>query len=312
MAKKKSRKSGKGGYGVGAFIGSIIMIAVIIAFMRATGNVDVNSIFNSIKNSSSSMQETASKAKDRIMQATSCNVLKNPNCVAPAPGRTPDISTETPPSHGDIDSIFNGVSNPLGHGGDSSKNNNSGNNNASDNKPQTTPLENSLNMIKVADPDNSAVYKRSNYPHWIIISGKCDARETVLARAGFKTNPKNCRALAGFNYTSPYTGEIITNPRSIDIDHVIPLGYADKHGANSWSTARKQEFANDLTQLLAVDASSNRIKGDKGPGVWMPSNKKFTCEYSKIWIRTALKYNLSIAQMDKDALKDGIKSCYAK
>ena len=43
-------------------------------------------------------------------------------------------------------------------------------------------------------------------------------------------------------------------------------------GASSWTTARRQAFANDLTnpQLLAVTDNVNQAKGDKGPEDWKP------------------------------------------
>jgi hypothetical protein len=43
-----------------------------------------------------------------------------------------------------------------------------------------------------------------------------------------------------------------------------PLAEAWKSGANTWTTARREEFANNLqiAQLIEVSASSNRSKGD--------------------------------------------------
>jgi hypothetical protein len=43
-------------------------------------------------------------------------------------------------------------------------------------------------------------------------------------------------------------------------------------GAASWTTARRQSFANDLTnpQLIAVTDNVNQAKGDKGPEDWKP------------------------------------------
>jgi len=44
-------------------------------------------------------------------------------------------------------------------------------------------------------------------------------------------------------------------------------------GASTWTTARRQQFANDLSgpQLIAVTDSVNKAKG---PDVWRPSLSK--------------------------------------
>ena len=58
----------------------------------------------------------------------------------------------------------------------------------------------------------------------------------------------------------------------VDIDHMVPLSNAWKSGAASWTTARRQSFANDLQnpQLLAVTDNVNQAKGDQGPETWKP------------------------------------------
>lgn len=43
----------------------------------------------------------------------------------------------------------------------------------------------------------------------------------------------------------------------VDIDHMVPLANAWCSGADTWNTAKRRAFANDLTnsQLIAVSAS---------------------------------------------------------
>jgi hypothetical protein len=59
----------------------------------------------------------------------------------------------------------------------------------------------------------------------------------------------------------------------VDIDHVVPLADAWRSGANTWTTGRRQAFANDLThpQLIAVTDNVNQSKGDQDPSTWQPS-----------------------------------------
>ena len=68
----------------------------------------------------------------------------------------------------------------------------------------------------------------------------------------------------------PYTGARIRfvsgGASEVDIDHVVALGDAWQKGAQQWSYARRVRFANDPLNLLAVDASANRQKGDRRRG----------------------------------------------
>lgn len=164
-----------------------------------------------------------------------------------------------------------------------------------------------LEALPVADAQK-VEYKRSEWKHWI--GSPCNTREAVLQNQGqdVKTDPTTCKPLSG-TWIDPYSGKTIDKPGSLDIDHVIPLGYAASHGGQSWSVEKKQEFANDTSQLLAVSASENRSKSDKGPGEYMPPNQNFQCTYSKMWVNTASKYGVSISNNDKNALEKGLQQC---
>ena len=170
----------------------------------------------------------------------------------------------------------------------------------------TTELVAGLNNLTVA-AGSSAGYERSQWKHWV--GSPCNTRETVLKTQGtnVKTDPSDCSIQSG-TWVDPYTGDTITEANSLDIDHVIPLGYASAHGGLSWSSAKKQQFANDTSQLMAVSASANRSKSDKGPSQYMPRDE-FACSYSKVWVATAAKYGVSITADDKKALATGLGKC---
>ena len=51
----------------------------------------------------------------------------------------------------------------------------------------------------------------------------------------------------------------------------------------NWSLDRKETFANDPRNLLAVDDGLNQAKGAKGPTQWMPPNHSYRCEYLIHW-----------------------------
>lgn len=149
-------------------------------------------------------------------------------------------------------------------------------------------------------------YNRSNWKHWIDIDSDCQRTRTeVLIRDSlippiFKT-AKQCKVLFGL-WVCPYTGFEFKEPRSIDIDHVVPLANAWGSGAAKWSKKKKLQFANDMDNLIAVQAKANRIKGAKGPAGWRPDNKAFWKPYAFKWIRIKSKYGLTYTQPELNAL----------
>lgn len=167
-------------------------------------------------------------------------------------------------------------------------------------------LSEQLEALNIAEPSD-VDYVRSDWKHWT--GSPCNTRQEVLLAQGDNVEKGDrCKILSG-TWIDPFSNQIFEDSSKLDIDHVIPLGYAAKMGGNNWEKAVKEEFANDKIHLLAVSASENRSKGDKGPGAYMPPNKEFHCAYSKIWISTTDKYGISITSKDKAALQKALKSC---
>lgn len=154
-------------------------------------------------------------------------------------------------------------------------------------------------------------YNRSEWKHWIDVDGNCNTREKVLELWGTNvtTDPKTCKILSGTWKDLYGGGADITDPSTIDIDHVVPLSYAAQHGGQAWDAAEKEEFANDITDnLFPVSASENRSKGDSGPFEYMPPNDNFQCTYALKYINVLNKYKLTVAQDDKDKLAFVLKT----
>ncbi|WP_371129724.1 DUF1524 domain-containing protein [Streptomyces sp. 2231.1] len=74
-----------------------------------------------------------------------------------------------------------------------------------------------------------------------------------------------------------YDGKILTASGQLDIDHIVPLANGWRSGADEWTTAKRRQFANDLTdpQLIAVSASSNRLPDgtETKLGIWYSNTK---------------------------------------
>ncbi|MEU2598984.1 HNH endonuclease family protein [Streptomyces hirsutus] len=154
-------------------------------------------------------------------------------------------------------------------------------------------------------------YNRDLFPHWITISGTCNTRETVLKRDGTNVVTDSACASTSGSWYSPFDGATWTAASDVDIDHLVPLAEAWDSGAGSWTTSRRQAFANDLTrpQLLAVTDNVNQSKGDKDPAEWMPSRTAYHCTYVRAWVQVKYYYGLSVDSAEKSALQGYLASC---
>jgi hypothetical protein len=177
--------------------------------------------------------------------------------------------------------------------------------------PSKASAQSQLNGLTVATEGSSSGYSRDLFPHWITISGACNTRETVLKRDGSNvvTN-SSCAATSGSWY-SPYDGATWTNAADVDIDHIVPLSEAWRSGASSWTTSRRQSFANDLShpQLIAVTDNVNQSKGDQDPSTWQPSRTAYRCTYAKMWIASKSFWGLRLQSSEKSALQAMLNTC---
>ncbi|MCO1594770.1 HNH endonuclease family protein [Micromonospora sp. RHAY321] len=177
--------------------------------------------------------------------------------------------------------------------------------------PSKATAQSQLNALTVAAQGSTAGYSRDLFPHWITVSGSCNTREQVLKRDGTSVVvDSSCAATSGRWY-SPYDGATWSAASDVDIDHVVPLAEAWRSGANSWTTSRRQSFANDLTrpQLIAVTDNVNQAKGDQDPSTWQPSLSSYRCTYSKMWITVKYNWGLTLQSSEKSALQSMLSTC---
>ena len=159
----------------------------------------------------------------------------------------------------------------------------------------------------------SGLYNRKDWPHWIDIDGDCqNTRAEVLimqsmGRVTF-TNNKRCSVKSGA-WLDPYSGFSYSQASDLDIDHVVPLSWANGHGGSVWSQYQKRRFANDTANLIAVNRKLNRIKGDKGPDEWMPPRHEYRCEYLARFTAVVSRYRLAYAPSEKRVIDRMKKAC---
>lgn len=177
--------------------------------------------------------------------------------------------------------------------------------------PSKSTAQAELSALSVATEGSLTGYDREEFPHWITITGTCNTRETVLKRDGSSVSTDSACAATSGSWFSEYDGATTSSAGSFDIDHVVPLAEAWRSGASSWTTSRRQAFANDLEgpQLIAVSASSNRSKGDEDPSTWQPTRTTYRCTYAKMWVHTKARWDLKLQSAEKTALNSMLATC---
>jgi hypothetical protein len=174
-----------------------------------------------------------------------------------------------------------------------------------------------LARIRV-EPERRAGYRREDWPHWIDVDGNClTAREEVLVAESdppARLSADRCTVVGG-RWIDPYTGQVITDPRLVDIDHVVALQEAHDSGGHAWPRERRAAYANDLgdpRSLVAASREANRAKGAKGPEEWLPPDPDARCRYVVDWILIKARWELSMDESERVAVGNNLADCDAR
>lgn len=159
----------------------------------------------------------------------------------------------------------------------------------------------------------SYLYNRDDWKHWSDFDGDCmnTRHEMLLAQADsqVKLSPDGCYVSSGV-WLDPFSGKNYTRASELDVDHVVPLKWANDHGGGMWTREKKERFANDTINLLVVDDALNQAKGAKGPSEWMPPNHAFRCDYLKIWQSVLKAYpSLKMSSSEHRIFTKQLSSC---
>jgi hypothetical protein len=65
---------------------------------------------------------------------------------------------------------------------------------------------------------------------------------------------------------------------------------------------RKRRFANDVANLIPVQASVNREKGSQGPDDWLPPNRGYQCQYLSQFMGVVRRYGLRLESVEAQSL----------
>lgn len=191
---------------------------------------------------------------------------------------------------------------------------------------------NTLDSLIISEPENVDYNRDEQFGPWKTYSG-WSTRDEVLKKYGTNTNDNGTSFTSGEWYIL-YTGENQTYnskediSNNLEIDHIVPLSYAYRHGAKDWDQDKREEFCNDYGNdtkwsagsnssfdydngyygnLVVSDKYSNRSKSDKGPSEWMPPTNQL--KYAEMWVDICNKYGVSITQEDYNVLLKTIENC---
>lgn len=168
-------------------------------------------------------------------------------------------------------------------------------------------------QIPTASESNTG-YDRTLFPHWVDANGDCQntRAEVLISEADATvtyTSSSRCTVATG-RWFSYYDRVSWTNASDVDIDHMVPLAEAWGSGARSWTTARRQAYANDLGDhrtLVGVTDNVNQSKGDQDPSTWLPTYDK--CRYVAEWVAVKIRWGLSADPAEKSVLNSYAASC---
>ena len=144
----------------------------------------------------------------------------------------------------------------------------------------------------------------------------CDTRNDILRRdldhVRIKAGTHGCRKVLSPGILSdPYSGAVVqftSGPETswdVQIDHVVPLAWAWRHGADDWTTQRRTEFPKRSAEnLLATTAEVNMSKSDSGPSEWLPNSAAEKCDYASTYIDVLTAWDLAINGDDHETAPD--------
>jgi hypothetical protein len=175
-----------------------------------------------------------------------------------------------------------------------------------------------LATLPIRPSTGLAGYSRDQFgPAWADVNHNgCDTRNDVLNRdltgKSWQPNTHNCVVVAG-TLADPYSGSMISFAKAqasvIQIDHVVALGNAWSTGARGWTASRREQFANDPLELLAVSGRLNQAKGDADAAGWLPPNAGFDCTYVARQIDVKAAYGLWVTPPEHQAMATVLARC---
>lgn len=180
-----------------------------------------------------------------------------------------------------------------------------------------------LEVLTVRGRADRSDYNRDRFgQEWADVDRNgCDTRNDVLRRdldpVEIRPGTQGCLVESGV-LDDPYSGEQISFERGSDtsidvqIDHVVSLSNAWQTGAFAWTDQRREQFANDPLNLLAVDGPLNMQKSDGDAATWLPPDRGYWCDLVARQVAVKAAYGLWVTPPERDAVARILERCPAQ
>lgn len=157
-------------------------------------------------------------------------------------------------------------------------------------------------------------YSAARFP---LVDADHDCRKTraevLKAETLHKVRWKNARHCVVHNgqWFSSFDRRTVEKESKVSVVWTVPLSEAWQSGAGSWTTARRQAYANDLADsrtLLAVTSTSAGSRANREPTSWLPSSAS-RCTYVARWVAVKLRWGLATNSTEQSRLASLASGC---
>ncbi|QNP61817.1 HNH endonuclease [Streptomyces genisteinicus] len=174
---------------------------------------------------------------------------------------------------------------------------------------EVLPLADAVGRLHVV-PERGTAPGPGAFPHWnagLVPGDGCDTRGEVLLAEAVEAPSvgADCRLTGGT--WAPYTERAtVAGAGALVVAHTVPLAEAWESGADGWSAARREAYANDQgapQPLTVLTAGTHRARGDRDPADWIPPEPSAHCRYVAEWVSTKLRWGLDADTAESEAVK---------
>ncbi|WP_111979965.1 GmrSD restriction endonuclease domain-containing protein [Algibacillus agarilyticus] len=157
-------------------------------------------------------------------------------------------------------------------------------------------------------------FDKDDWGHWSDSDHDCqDTFAEVLIffskdPVTYQDPANNCQVSRGL-WVDPYSNNTYRSASALVLDPIVGLEHAFLNGAESWNLRQRNEFKNDVINLVPVHPNSRRNKNDKAPQDWLPTFNEYHCTYLRQWLRVKAKYNLTSSNKEKTFIKYRLARC---
>lgn len=140
----------------------------------------------------------------------------------------------------------------------------------------------------------------------------CGTRDDVLATWMGRIHVAG-RCTSVGSLVDPYTGASLKAPDDVVLDHAVSLDDAWRSGASKWTPLRRNQFYNDVRNLVPTSANTARVKarlkGASFATVWLPPRADYHCAYASIYVGIKGYYSLTITEPTAAKLALALDTC---